>query len=95
MKKSLVIKYEVWSSDNNCQLSCGRADIVKTGIFKKDAKLIHTFYAATYEEAMSIYHLRLGFEPYKPSGKPKLCPNDCGSFYYPDGSSQCPYCGEV
>lgn len=45
----------------------------------------------TWEEAMSIHYLRLGFAPYKPMGKAKPCPN-CGAIFYPDGSGECWSC---
>jgi hypothetical protein len=50
--------------------------------------------ACTWEEAMAIYHLRVGIEPYKPAGEPGRCPK-CGSIYYPEGSGECWSCGEI
>lgn len=47
--------------------------------------------AATWEEAMAIYHLRQGWEPYRPEGKAEPCP-DCGALNYPEGSGQCWQC---
>ena len=57
--------------------------------------MLHRFVAATHEEALSIRNLRMGFGAYIPEGDPEVCPHGCGSFYYPEGSGQCPYCGPV
>jgi len=45
----------------------------------------------SYEEAMAIRNLRLGFEPYVPHGAAAPCPS-CGSTYYPESSGQCWQC---
>jgi hypothetical protein len=50
--------------------------------------------AQTWEEAQAIKHLRLGFEPYKPSGEAQPCPK-CEAFYYPKGSGECWRCGKI
>ncbi len=94
MKSEIRNKYEIWESDNGCQLSCGLAEFVQQGIIHDDGELLHSFIASTHEEAMSIFHHRVGYEPYKPQEEPAPCPNECGSFYYPNGSRQCPYCGQ-
>jgi hypothetical protein len=51
-----------------------------------------TFEANSWEEAMAIYHLRQGWEPYRPNGNPAACPS-CDAVYYPSGSGQCWRCG--
>jgi hypothetical protein len=58
-------------------------------------KFLYFIFADTWEEAMSIYYLRNGWEPYSPEGFPKECPNKCGFFYYPNGSGECPKCGLI
>jgi hypothetical protein len=90
-------KYQVWADSTSTTLASEEQinDLKLKGLIEEDAKLIHTFEAATGEEASSIYNLRMGFEPYKPAGKPELCPNNCGAYYYPEGSGQCPYCGDI
>ena len=50
-----------------------------------------TIDAATYEEAMAIYNLRCGHEPYLPSGQASPCPR-CGALIYARGSGQCWRC---
>lgn len=54
-------------------------------------KLFWRIEAATWEEAMAIYHLRQGWEPYQPQGQAEPC-TDCGAMHYPDGSGQCWNC---
>ena len=97
--KSLVFNCEVWVNEDGDEVSCFVKDCIdklkRQRLINSSCKLIHSFTAATFEEAMSIYYLRMGYESYKPQGEPKLCPQNCGSFYYPEGSSQCPYCGLV
>jgi hypothetical protein len=70
-------------------------DMREKGLIEKDAKLIHIIEVATAEEASAIYNLRMGYDPYRPMGSPALCPKGCGSYYYPEGSGQCPYCGNL
>jgi hypothetical protein len=90
-------KYEVWEDPSGTTLAGSDQiqDLIRKNVIDKNAKLIHVIEAATGEEASAIYNLRMGFEPYKPAGKPAKCPKDCGSYYYPEGSGQCPYCGDI
>ena len=95
--KEKKYKYEVWEDSTSITMTNTKEieELKEKGLVEKDAKLIHMFEAATGEEASSIYNLRMGFEPYKPLGNPVLCPNSCGAYYYPKGSGQCPYCGDI
>ena len=65
------------------------------GQLPDDAKLLYEFMAETGEMASTIHHERQGWEPYQPIGEAALCPNRCGSFYYPAGSGDCPVCGHL
>lgn len=57
------------SSTQSCLLSPeAEAEHRRKGLLGPDAVLLWEFDAATWEEAMSIHHLRMGFEPYKPLG---------------------------
>lgn len=58
--------------------------------------LVHLYAveAATWEEAMSIHHVRMGWEPYRPIGKPVACEH-CGSMVYPESTGVCWKCGRV
>lgn len=59
-------------------------------LFPDCEQLFWRIEAATWEEAMAIFHLRRGWESYKP-GRAEPCP-DCGALYYPEGSGQCWQC---
>lgn len=48
----------------------------------------------TPEEAMTIFRLRMGLEPYTPKGESAHCPK-CGAVYYPEDSGICWRCGPV
>ncbi|MEM5733839.1 hypothetical protein AAEI00_19320 [Shewanella algae] len=62
------------------------------GSIDKDCEeRLYIIEAETYEEAMAIYHLRQGWEPYLPIGKPEPCPS-CGSTIYPGSSGECWKC---
>jgi hypothetical protein len=51
--------------------------------------------AATWEEACAVYHVRMGWEPYRPSGEPAACPVHGEDFVvYPEGSGKCWKCEE-
>ena len=50
--------------------------------------------AGSYEEAMAIRNVRLGYVPYVPVGEPAPCPR-CGAQYDPGGSAQCWKCDRV
>jgi hypothetical protein len=97
MIKPHTIRYEVWEYDNATTLSTSKGikSLKKTGSVSLQAKLIHVIYAATGEEASAIFNLRMGYESYKPLGESELCPKGCGSYYYPLGSGECPYCGRI
>ena len=93
-------RYEAWEElDGARSISFSTTEGIeiekKNGLLSKNAKLIHVITAATFEEAKSIYNLRMGFAPYRPQGEPRECPNICGAFFYPESSDECPYCGKV
>jgi hypothetical protein len=66
----------------------------KSGELSASAELLWEVSAATLEEALSIYHLRMGFEPFVPPGDVQPCPG-CASPFYPQGSGQCWRCGKI
>ncbi|GHA76763.1 hypothetical protein GCM10007067_12540 [Lysobacter bugurensis] len=55
------------------------------------AALLYTVEANTWEEAMAVHHLRMGYEPYRPHGEPAPCP-DCHALVYIAGSGECWRC---
>lgn len=68
------------------------ADQRAKGQLGDDAELLWEIDVATCEEALAIYHLRMGFEPFVPQGEWQPCPS-CGAVYYPEASAQCWRCG--
>jgi len=56
--------------------------------------LLYEFEAATWEEAMAVHHIRMGWRPYVPEGEAEVCPVHGGYVvFYPDGSGTCWKCG--
>ena len=92
-------EYQIWVDKKDDSITCASKESIldqtNRGLISKDAYMINNFSADSFEEAMAIYHLRMGLEPYKPIGDAKLCPNNCGYHYYPEGSSECPNCGII
>jgi len=90
-------KYEAWSDVEQVSFADPEAIMkeIESGVLGKVAKLLHVIEAETWEEAMAVHHIKMGWEPYKPEGEAEECPNGCGSLYYPKGSGQCPKCGVV
>ena len=88
-------KYSVWSNDEGDVYSVTTGEErpkYANGEYEKDAKeLLFIIEACNWEEAMAIYNLRLGYNPYKPQGESAPCPR-CGANYYPEGSGQCWKC---
>ena len=72
----------------------GRPKFANGTLMPNCDELIFTIQAATWEEAMAIYNIRLGHDPYRPIGKPEKCPK-CGAVFYPKGSGECWRCGKV
>lgn len=91
--------YEVWREEDNIGTTTCRAEDVKDnlarGLMGERPVFQHSIEADTFEEAIAISHLRRGSEPYRPEGEPKPCPNGCGAMFYPEGSGQCPNCGQI
>ena len=89
--------YEAWAEQGSVTLASVEniADLRARGILGADARFLYRIEAGTFEEAMSVYSLRLGYGPYKPAGKPQLCPKDCGLYFYPEGSGECANCGKI
>lgn len=65
------------------------------GEISDKAVLLHRVEADTFEEAMAVHHIKMGWEPFMPMGEAKECPKGCGAMFYPEGSGQCPNCGPI
>lgn len=70
-------------------------ELMRQGLLPENALLLYDITARTGEEAMTLHYERMGFEPYEPTGEPRLCPNACGGSYYPEGYGECPNCGLI
>ena len=89
--------YTVWGNKGSAHTVVAGEDQPKfaDGRLMPDCEeIIFSIQACTWEEAMAIYYLRMGHEPYKPAGKPDNCPN-CDSIFYPSGSGECWRCGKI
>ena len=91
--------YEAWEDKAGCSITFITAESAKekraNNSLSEKARLLHRIAAASYEEAMSLHYLKMGWEPYVPVGEPKPCPKACGAVFYPEGSGQCPNCGRI
>lgn len=93
----MIKKYSVWQAiddDSNCLSLCVGIEAPRFLNGEPQCEnpiLRYTIDAGSNEEAMAIFHLRQGWEPYKPEGEAEPCPA-CGEFYYPHGSGECWSC---
>ena len=91
----MLTKYECWETDSGYMFgdAAGVASAHADPALQLLQKLFE-FEAATYEEAASIYNLRMGHGPCIPMGEAEPCPQ-CSAWFYPRGSGQCWRCGPV
>jgi hypothetical protein len=91
--------FEAWDDPDNNSIAFATIESINSqkskGLISERAVFLYRVKADTWEEAMAVHHQKMGWEPYKPEGKPEICPNGCGGSYYPDGSGQCPNCGQI
>lgn len=91
------MRWEVWTDGEQVEgvltPAGGARELTAKGLLSIDARLLFGIDAGSFEEAMAIYYLRMGWDPYRPVGVAELCPSGCGSHFYPAGSGQCPVCG--
>ena len=91
--------YEAWQGDAGCSTAFAPVESIleqrANGLLPTDAKLLYRVEADTYEEAMAVHHIRMGWSPYVPVGEPRGCPRGCGAVFYPEGSGECPNCGRI
>ena len=61
-------QFHVWHSEsfNSYTITCGGNASDHQDKLEPDAKVIHAFEASSWDEAMTLYHEYMGFEPYKP-----------------------------
>src|SRR5215213_6183254 len=92
--------YEAWQYDECCTIIVfGKSESIKSqfaqGLKPSDAEPLHTIEACYYEEAMQLHYDKMGWGKYNPLGEAKECPNNCGAMFYPEGSGECPNCGNI
>ncbi len=88
--------YTAWGKNGspNTFIAGGERPKFTNGTLMPDCdEMIFSIQAATWEEAMAIYNLRLGFDPYRPNGSSGNCPK-CNAICYPEGSGECWKCDE-
>jgi len=87
--------FTAWSSLDGSQLSLvsgeGPPRSANGDLQENCEVMLWRIEVGSYEEAMAIRNLRLGYGPYVPQGEAFPCP-DCGSMYYPESSAQCWNC---
>lgn len=91
--------YSAWGEKENSEARClvegeGPPRFANGEIDRTCPDLCFYIEANSWEEAMAIYHLRQGWEPYRPMGEAAKCPS-CGAIYYPEGSGQCWRCNSA
>lgn len=91
--------YEAWQGDDGCSTTLAPVENIRelrlNGLLPKDARLLYRIEADTWEEAMAMHYSKMGWGLYVPPGEPKECPKGCGAMFYPEGSGECPNCGQI
>jgi hypothetical protein len=67
---------------------------IERGLLSIESKQVFQIEANTYEEAMAVRNIRLGYDPYRPVGDSAPCPS-CAAEYWPEGSGECWQCDHV
>jgi hypothetical protein len=88
--------YEAWQDGDGLAVAFAPRDGIQElrdkNLLPEDATLLFSVDADSFEEALAIYHLRMGWEPFRPEGKSSPCPK-CGAQVYASGSGECWKCG--
>ena len=64
-----MTKYELWFSSSECSYTfIESSDPQKYSLMELDSKLIWCVEASSVDEAQTLKHEYLGWEPYKPMG---------------------------
>lgn len=63
-----MIIFEAWEDEEGITFSTQEniVDHKKKGLLSIDAKLLYQIAADNYDEAMTLHHNKMGWEPYKP-----------------------------
>ena len=88
--------YEAWQDETSITFT--EAERIKglkaQELLSENAKLLHSIEANIWEEAMTAHYNNMGWSAYD-TGKAEECPNGCGAIFYPEGSGECPNCGNI
>ena len=88
--------FEAWQDAEGDVVFASATSIAEqrsNGLLPASAAMLYTVKADTWEEAMAVHHLRMGYRPYRPLGEPAPCPH-CQALVYIDGSGECWRCGQ-
>lgn len=86
----MLKKYSCWHAKDGSQTSFHPGEELHPWDSIEDFDLAYIIQAETFEEAVAVHYLRMGWSPYKPMGQPIECPN-CKNYFYL-GSGEC-FCG--
>ena len=89
--------YEAWIDDEGVSFGTSASFSRKESqeLLGKNPQFLYSVVADTPEEASAVHHIKMGWEPYVPIGPSMLCPNQCQSYFYPEGSGICLKCGDI
>ncbi|HEV2799816.1 MAG TPA: hypothetical protein VGW12_04930 [Pyrinomonadaceae bacterium] len=92
--------YEAWRDEQNSTITTfAPPEAIEqeraAGEISGKAVFLYRVEADTFEEAMAVHHIKMGWEPFVPMGEAEECPRGCGVTFYPEGSGECPNCGPV
>jgi hypothetical protein len=91
--------YEAWQDEPTCSITFAPPEAIQqeraTGSISDGAKLLYRVEADTFEEALAVHHIKMGWRPFVPMGEATECPRGCGAMFYPEGSGECPKCGPI
>jgi hypothetical protein len=91
--------YGAWQDEAECSITFAPLEVIEderaNGNLTDKAKLLHRVEADTFEEALAVHYIKMGWRPFVPMGEAKECPRGCGAMFYPEGSGECPKCGPI
>jgi len=88
-------RFEAWETeDGACFFPSDQLRAQQSNPATKLTRKLFEVDAHTFEEALAIYHLRMGWEPFQPEGDGEPCPK-CAAMFYPKGSGECWRCGKI
>ena len=72
--------FEAWQDEPTCSITFAPPDAIAgeraSGSISGEAKFLYQVEADTYEEAMAVHHIKMGWGPYVPMGEAQACPKE-------------------